>query len=192
METPPKPADTSVAGFLAWQNLQNDSYEFLNGDVVGVVRESPVHSTICANIAISLSNRLRGTPCRACRHGTQLIAGAGVLLPDVMMICARAAEGTHTVTEPLVVFEVMSGATEKRDRIIKNRVYRNIPSLRQYVMIAQDQMLVESMVRTDRGWLHDTASRPDSILSLPAHGLDFPLAEIYADTEALAKARRSN
>lgn len=181
----------TASGFLFWESRQVDPHEFLNGEVLDTFQESPIHSAIAANIAITLANRLRGTPCRVMRYGTQLLAAdSSVLLPDVMMICARTPVGDEHVTEPMVVFEVLSDATERRDRILKNRVYRGVPSLRQYVMVFQDRLCVESVFRTEHGWYHEMTAGAYGVLALPAHGLDLPLAQIYAETPILERAIR--
>lgn len=190
METSRKPADMSVAGFLAWQNRQIESFEYLSGDIIDVAPQSPLHSTIVSNIRTGLSNRLRGTPWRAYHHGVRLVAGgSAALLPDIVM--TRSLDH-DLVTEPFVVFEVVSPDTERRDRILKNRVYRTIPSLMQYVMVMQDRVQVETMRRTEAGWSHDMIADPSGVLSLPAHGLDLCLGEIYATTETLSFARSAN
>lgn len=181
----------TVENFLYWENRQLDRHEFLDGRTIAVAEEGPTHATIVSNLRLSLSNCLRGTPCRAFQSGTKLVTDSAVLLPDVMMTYGKEDAGARFVTEPLVVVEVLSEATERNDRIIKNRIYRAISSLRQYVIVSQDRICAESALRTESGWLHDIVTGLDDILSLPAHGLDIPLREIYADTIILMDAHQS-
>ena len=66
--------------------------------------------------------------------------------PDVVVVCGEPEfldREVDTLLNPTVLFEVLSESTEAYDRGVKFGHYRKIPSLREYVMVSQDRMLVE-------------------------------------------------
>ena len=107
--------------------------------------------------------------------------------PDVVIVCdpPQFEDGTlDTLTNPRVLVEVLSESTEKYDRGAKARHYRQIPSLQEYVLIAQDEPVVESYVRqADGGWLlHDVRglTATCAFASIP---VKLTLADVYRGVE---------
>lgn len=189
----------TVAEFLEWEERQEGRYEFIDGVIypkdddalapTGMVGGSLGHYKIAANIDRALSRMLRGTPCRVFRESVKVAAGERLFYPDVFVTCQKLGDRDLAVDEPLVIFEVLSESTERHDRTTKSNAYRAIPSVKQYVVIAQDSLTVESFVRTEQGWLHALALEPGDILPIPALGVELPLSDIYEDTDVLAETR---
>ena len=85
-----------------------------------------------------------------------------------------------TLLNPQVIIEVLSESTEKYDRGAKFRQYQQIPSLREYVLVAQDEPVVERFVRQPNGdWLLTTFADPAGELALTTVPVAVPLAEVY-------------
>jgi Uma2 family endonuclease len=80
---------------------------------------------------------------------------------------------------PAVIIEILSESTEKRDRGTKKRCYQTLPSLRQYVLVSQEEMLVEVFTRHNGGdeWLHKEYYRPDDQVLIA--DFKIPLKDIY-------------
>lgn len=142
------------------------------------------HDRIVANLRSDLGNRMRGTPFRVFGRGERaLVTPTAVLTPDLMLarfsLSGRSGEG---VIDPLVLVEVVSVDTERADRILKNRVYRAVAGLRQYVMVSADRPRVDTVTRADGGWTLDAAAGLDARVALPGHGLFLHLRDLYAGT----------
>lgn len=89
-----------------------------------------------------------------------------------------------TLLNPQVIIEVLSDSTEKYDRGKKFELYREIDSLTQYVLVAQDRAHVESFERRSGGtWLMRDATGLDKAIDLPPVDCHLPLAEVYAKVE---------
>jgi Uma2 family endonuclease len=88
-----------------------------------------------------------------------------------------------TLLNPVVVVEVLSPTTEAYDRGDKFAHYRRMDSLREYVLVAQDQMLVERYMREGDHWILSERNAPDDILTLDAIGCAVTLADIYEKVE---------
>ena len=85
-----------------------------------------------------------------------------------------------TLLNPTVLVEILSPSTEAYDRGTKFRHYRKIPSLREFVLISQDRMLVERYARREKDWVLSEFSLPEEILRLESIDCQIPLDAIYA------------
>lgn len=111
-----KRLDMTVEEFIAWEELQDDRYEFLNGEITAMVGGTSNHSQIAGNIHVALANRLRGMPSRAYEAGLKVVTASAVLYPDVVVTCSRMGGKDRIVAKPVVVFEVLSDSTARRGR----------------------------------------------------------------------------
>ena len=109
----------SLDDFLDWEERQELRYEFDGFQPVAMTGGTSEHSAIQRNLIIALANRLRAKPCQV--HGSELkIAVAGsIRYPDAFVVCSSIPRGTTVVTDPVVVFEVLSSSTSTTDRIVK-------------------------------------------------------------------------
>ncbi|MBC8081664.1 MAG: Uma2 family endonuclease, partial [Hymenobacter sp.] len=103
--------------------------------------------------------------------------------PDVMVTCAPEDQHeTRIVQHPTLLIEVLSDSTELRDRSWKLQQYQLLPSLRQYVLISQKRILVESYVLNERGsWELTMLRQPQDVLMFPSLQLSVTLAEVYEE-----------
>src|SRR5207248_212348 len=102
--------------------------------------------------------------------------------PDIAVVCGDGQyedEQVDTLLNPTVIVEVLSASTEAYDRGAKFGYYRQLPSLREYLLVAQDRMHVEHYLREDGGWLLTETSEPEGVVKLPSISCEVPLAEVY-------------
>ena len=88
------------------------------------------------------------------------------------------ARGTVVVTDPVVVFEVLSPSTASTDIGVKNEDYRDTPSIQRYVMLAQDSQHATMFERVGGDWIGHIVSG-STILTMPEIGIEIPLAALY-------------
>ena len=100
--------------------------------------------------------------------------------PDAMVACDPADNHRHYREHPTVLVEVISESTRRVDIREKLSTYISIPSLREYVMIAQDSVEA-TVLRRDRDWKPQVLTNPEGILEVPSIGFSIPLREIYAE-----------
>ena len=166
------------AEFLDWEQRQETKYEFDGFAPVAMVGVTRAHSIIQGNILTALINRLRGTSCRP--HGPELkveVAGR-IRYPDAFVACGAGGANDSIITDPVVIFEVLSPGSDRRDRITRNEEYRLTPSVRRYVMPEQDEPAANVFAREGDRRV-GTLLRGDVILALPEIGVEVPLAEFY-------------
>jgi Uma2 family endonuclease len=120
----------TLSEFLAWEERQELRYEFDGFAPVAKNADSRGHETVRMNLLVALTNRLRGSSCRA--HGCDLkieVAGR-IRYPDAFVTCGEPGAPRDTVERsPVVVSEVLSESTQTVDRTDKAREYRETPSV---------------------------------------------------------------
>jgi Uma2 family endonuclease len=105
------------------------------------------------------------------------VAGS-IRYPDAFVVCSPIPRGTKVVTDPVVVFEVLSPTSSTTDRIVKNQEYRDTPSIRRHVMLEQDRQAATVFDRVGDDWAGHVVSG-DVVLAMPEIGIELPLAELY-------------
>jgi len=169
----------TLAEFLEWEEGQPLRYEFDGTGPVAMTGGTAGHADIQANLAAALRTRLRGKPCRF--YGSDLkfqVAEDHIRYPDGMVVCSPVDRTATVIHDPVIVFEVLSPSTARRDRIAKAREYQVTPSVQRYVMLEQDGVSATVYARSGETWTHDILVA-DSILALPEIGVSLPLAELY-------------
>jgi Uma2 family endonuclease len=103
--------------------------------------------------------------------------------PDVTVICGKPRfeddEG-DILLNPTLIAEVLSPTTESYDRGKKFGHYRQLESLREYILIAQDQVLVERYMRRRKQWILTALTSLEDTLQMTSIDCEVPLREIYA------------
>jgi Uma2 family endonuclease len=169
----------TLAEFLAWEERQALRYEYDGVGPVAMTGGSAGHADIQANLTAALRNRLRGGPCRF--YGADLkfqVADGHVRYPDGMVICRPVDRTAALVSDPVIVFEVLSPSTAREDRVVKAREYQATPSVQRYVMLDQDGVSATVLTRSGAIWTHEILVA-DSTLAMPEIGVALPLAELY-------------
>jgi len=159
--------------------------EFVDGEVVAMSGGSAEHLTIISNINRELSIQLKGRPCHVYVQGMRLhvqAADAGKY-PDLMALCGEQQfhdERRDLLLNPGLIVEVLSDSTEAYDRGTKFALYRRIPSLSDYLLVAQNRVSVELYSRGDDGrWILSAHEDLDARVALPSIGCELVLAEVY-------------
>jgi Uma2 family endonuclease len=177
--------------FEAYLELEEGAdvkHEFLGGHAWAMAGGSPEHARIAVNVAALLAGVLRGRPCAVFSSDLRVRVRATGLAtyPDVTVVCGALEADPedrrgHTVTNPLVLVEVLSASTEDYDRGEKLGHYKLIDSLNEVMLIAHDRREVELVRREpDGSWSRRIARDGEAVL-LSALGCELPVAEIYRD-----------
>lgn len=177
--------------YLAWEQDQPVRHEYLHGEVFAMAGASAEHNDIVANLLRELGNALRDKPCRPRGSDQRVkIPETGLYTyPDALVVCGQPQyedEKRTTLLNPTVLVEVLSESTESYDRGKKFRHYRSIPSFRDYLLVAQDDVWVEHYVRAaDGAWmLYDTL--PGGTIALASCGVELRVDELYLKVFAAA------
>lgn len=162
--------------------------EYINGEIYATSGASFVHNRIAMNFAARAYQQLEGKPCVVVGSDQRVgITPTGMYTyPDVTIVCGTVQlQDTRqdTITNPTVLVEVLSPTTEANDRGEKFAHYRTLPSLREYILISQDRILVERFVRQGDDWLLTALNDPNVTLHLTSIDCAIPLSNIYTDVD---------
>jgi Uma2 family endonuclease len=173
--------------YLSLERFSEIRHEYLDGFVYAMAGESPEHSTICFNLAGSLHGQLNGTPYRGFSPNMKVRAGKKGLYayPDLMVVCGDPAfhdKQRDVITNPTVIFEVLSRSTEAYDRGEKFLRYRTeIETLQDYILVSQDQPRIEHFSRQPDGtWSQAEVNGLAEILSLTSIDCRIALEDVYS------------
>jgi Uma2 family endonuclease len=173
----------SLPQFLAWEQRQPLRYEFDGFQPVAMTGGTAAHSAIQRNILHALTGRLRGKSCQPYGNDLKIAVGGRIRYPDAFVVCTKVPPGQTVVTDPVIVFEVLSEGTANTDLVEKNAEYRATASIQRYVILEQTHAAAIVFARKGEDWISEIFIGVQAMLRLPEIDSEIPLAEIYADVE---------
>ena len=163
--------------------------EYFDGEMFAMSGGTMNHSLLQANLISEVRPRARERGCRTLTSDFRVrVSATGMCTyPDVIVVCEKprlADEHADTLLNPTVIFEVLSPSSEKYDRGVKFQNYRTIESLKDYILVDQNQVLIEQYTRQGANtWkLRDYQSLEDE-LTIDSIGVTIPLRGIYDQFE---------
>lgn len=170
----------------AYFQLEKDTqtrYEYIDGYVYAMVGGSFNHGRLVGNIAGEIRNHLKGKACQVFAETTKVKSSAVTgrsfryFYPDVVVDCSIEKADGNMLTTPVLIVEVLSVSTHRHDETTKFRLYADIPSLQEYVLVEQDSVRIE-IQRRRTGWAIEKFFLGDSI-TFESIGLTVPVEELY-------------
>ena len=192
MGLPQRVPVVTPAEYLRLERAATYRSEYFRGEIFAMAGGSPQHSRIKTNVVSLLNIRLKGQPCETYDSDLRIKCPTGLYTyPDASVICSELEfddEQQDTVLNPTLLVEVLSKSTEAYDRGNKFDHYRTIPSLREYVLVSQDEPMIQRFLRNDDDTrtLIAVASLGQTI-PLRSIGIDLPLSEVYERVDFTAE-----
>jgi Uma2 family endonuclease len=174
--------------YLALERNARFKSAYIDGRIIAM---SPggsfAHNHITGNVYAGLLSRFAGRGCHVFMSDVKVRFGPGTnyTYPDVMALCGTPQgqdEFKDVLTNPAIIVEVLSPSTEAYDRTEKLSRYQTINSLREYVLITQDEVKVELYTRHEEFWSLVVQTDLDAEISFSSIGCRISLREIYART----------
>lgn len=178
--------------YLALDEATDGKYERLNGmvtmlrppsslygadeTIVDMAGGSDAHAALCMRVGLLLGNQLEDAPCVVYSSDRRLKLPQGNhLFPDLTVACGE--ETGSLATEPIVIIEVLSPATEKRDRGAKLAAYKTLPSVQEYLLIGSEAQEI-IVYRRESNWRPYHYQSGDQV-ELTSIGVSFPFDAVY-------------
>ena len=179
----------SEADYLEWESRAKDKHEYIAGEIFAMAGASERHNRIALNIAFHLRLATRGHSCRAFMSDMKLRVAThrSYYYPDVMLVCDDSDQHPIYKTAPCFIAEVLSPSTANIDQREKWLHYRDIPSLRYYLLVDADHLNARLLTRVSQDrWTEQNLDREDivEIACGDAH-LTLGLDDLYEDTGLL-------
>ncbi len=181
---PPKDTFTP-AEYLAMEEIAEARSEYLDGGIFLMVTGPIDHSVVVMNVATELHRILEPTPYHVFVSDMRLFVQQSGLFtyPDVMILGAKieyVPKRKDTITNPIVVVEVLSESTREYDRGEKFKFYKQIPSLQEYILVESEQPRVERYRRAPGDtWTIQTYDGLDAVARIESVECEIPLRRIY-------------
>jgi Uma2 family endonuclease len=175
--------------YLEIERAAETRSEYLGGAMYAMSGSTLIHALIVSNLGRNLNNQLQGRACHAFSTDLRLYVRQHKLItyPDVFVTCRPFQlldNRKDTTVDATVIVEILSPSIKNYDRGEKFRFYRGLPSFREYLLLAQDEIHAEHHVRQpDGGWLlHEYSAASDE---LDLHSIDcrLRLADVYEQVE---------
>ena len=187
-KTPEVPALVSVEEYLRQERAAVFKHEYFNGEVRPMAGASYAHNLICSNLAAAISQHLRGSSGRVVGSTQRVHVAAPntFCYPDLAVVSGAPEfldETQETLLNPALLVQIVTpapnGAWDGRFGL-----YRQLPSLQQFVLLHSTQAYAEWYWRDEQGrWLLTDTNAQPGVLELPGIGCEVPLAEVYAGVQ---------
>src|SRR5579863_1798576 len=182
----------TVEQYLALDEATDGKYEYDNGyvfmlrppssaydeyTILDMAGGSIAHAALCLRMGSLLDQALTDGPCMAFTSDARVqLTERQYYYPDVTVACGE--EPGRMLTNPVVVIEVLSPTTEKRDRGAEFKVYKALPSLQEYVLIGSEYQAIEVYRREGNFWRQYHYRSGDHV-ELTSIGVRFPFDALY-------------
>lgn len=171
----------SIADYLHGELITDQKHEYINGEIFAMAGANRAHNIICINLSSLLFSHLRGTPCRVFNSDMKVRVETAeddcFFYPDLHISCAESDTDPYFNCQPKLIIEVLSDTTERYDRAEKFHHYRKLPSLEEYILVAQDSRRVECYRRSEQWDLR--LFQQDQQIVFPVIGVELTMSEIY-------------
>jgi Uma2 family endonuclease len=179
----------TVEEYLEFEKSNTEKHEFYRGEIFLMSGAGARHNVIFSNFFRELATKLKGEPCKPYGSDLRIHVAQNTLFtyPDISVICGDIVPSQldqDTATEPVVLVEILSPSTRNYDKGDKFKLYRDIPALREYILVDSEAICIEVYRINQRGhWeLEEYLSLRDTLM-IPALHLSIPLTEIYESTK---------
>ena len=171
------------AQYLKWEEDATEKSEYIDGKIRAMSGGSEPHASIPVNIGGELRTALRGRGCRVLSSDMKVWAANAFYYPDLSVVCGPStyrSGNKHTITNPILVVEVLSPSTEPKDRGEKFIRYQQIETLRSCLLVSQTEARTELFERGENGhWDYMTVAGLERLITIPSLGVTLALSEIY-------------
>ena len=177
--------------YLEWESNALQKHEYYRGELFAMAGASVRHNVIAKNLMIGTGVRLQGKQCQPYGSDLRIQIPENTLFtyPDISIICRDIVEeetnDDYTI-EPAVIIEILSPSTKGYDRGEKFRLYRDIPTLKEYILIDSESIAIEAFrINASGHWELEEYKSLNEVLPIPVVDITIPLHDIYEGTKLL-------
>lgn len=175
----------SIEEYLEMENAADEKHEFYKGEIFAMSGAKVPHNIIATNLLIVLGQKLKGKKCKPFNSDQRIHIPSNTLFtyPDISIICGEINtlnNDDYNVLNPTVIIEVLSRSTKNYDRGEKFKLYRDIPTLKEYILVDSQSIHIEVFRLNENGhWeLQEYNSLSDAVI-IKAIDEIVILSEIY-------------
>lgn len=180
----------SIEEYLAFERSAQEKHEYYKGEVFAMSGAGPRHNIIFSNLFGEIVVKLKGKSCQPFGSDMRLHIPESKLFtyPDISVYCGTVNDdlAEDNATNPTVLIEILSPSTRDYDRGGKFKLYREIPTLKEYVLVDTEAILIEAFRVNQSGhWELEEYKLVDDVLQLNSLSFSVVLKDIYRGTKLL-------
>ena len=171
--------------YLEFEINSPERHEYINGEIIPMTGGLPNHNLIIGNLYAALNFLLKREPYFVFVTDQRVWIPKQRIhtYPDIMVVEGALQLQTgrkDTITNPLLIVEVLSKSTQTYDQGNKFKFYRTIPSFQEYILIDQYSIHVEQYYKTESNqWIFSEKDGEESIVKFNKIPFEIVLADIY-------------
>jgi Uma2 family endonuclease len=175
----------TIEEYLEFENASEEKHEYYQGEVFAISGAKVPHNIIAGNIFVELKQKLKGKSCQPFTSDQRIYIPANTLFtyPDISVVCGdiETKDGDElNILNPAVIVEVLSTSTKSYDRGDKFKLYRDIVSLKEYILIDSKTIVAEVFrINENDHWELEEYKSISDIVLVKTLQVSIPLAEIY-------------
>jgi Uma2 family endonuclease len=179
----------SAEEYLETERKAAEKHELMNGKIITMQRASLKHNRIVANLIAEIHGLLKGKKCDVFPSDMRVNIPSpnSFCYPDVTIVCGKPElldEHFDNLLNPSVIIEVLIPSTESYDRGNKFFTYRQIASLKEYILVDTSAISIQTIVKKDDGlWKFETINDPAASLTIATIEQQILLRDIYSNVE---------
>ena len=187
-------AKVSIEEYLQYENTTQQKHEYYQGEIFAMAGADDRHNIISVNLIEALAGRLKGKSCRPYGSDFRIYIPENTLFtyPNISIVCGKFLSTDKAdeidkykdpARQPSVIIEILSESTKSYDRGDKFKLYRDIPALKEYILINSESIGIEAFRINLKGhWELEEYKTIQETLPLPTLDITLPLKEIYEET----------
>jgi Uma2 family endonuclease len=175
----------SIEEYLEMENAAIEKHEYYRGEIFAMSGAKVPHNTIARNLLIALGSKLRGKKCQPYGSDQRIHIQSNTLFtyPDISIICDEVITLNNddwNVLNPTVIIEVLSPSTKNYDRGEKFKLYRDISTLKEYILVDSESIHIEVFrLNENNHWELEEYNSISDLLPVKAIGETILISEIY-------------
>jgi Uma2 family endonuclease len=175
----------TVEEYLEYERITSEKFEYYRGEIFAMAGAKVPHNIITVNILTELRQKLKGKNCRPFNSDQRIHIPENTLYtyPDISIVCGDIVtldSDNLNVLNPTVLIEVLSEGTKEYDRGGKFVLYRDIASLKEYILVDSTSIHIEAFrLNQQQHWELEEYKNPDQVLEIGAVDLTISISDIY-------------
>lgn len=175
----------NIEDYLSLEESADEKHEYYRGEIFAMAGGTIAHYQIVSNMVSEVNFFLREKDCQVFPSDLKVHNEANSLFtyPDISIVCGELQKWqgrNDTITNPVVIIEVLSESTQLYDRGQKFKLYRSIPSLKEYLLISSIEYMVEQYTKqADDVWSFRELTNPEDRMSIESIGFSCAIKELY-------------
>lgn len=175
----------TIEEYLEMEKASTEKHEYFQGEVFAMSGAAFNHNLIFSNVFGHLYNKLKGSKCIPFGSDMRMNIPENTLFtyPDISIYCNNYLHSEFdedTAILPTVIIEILSPSTKNYDRGKKFNLYKDIPSLKEYIMIDSESVSVEAYyINDEQNWALNKYEDISDMLNFVSMGFNVALSDIY-------------